>query len=495
MRLVLASRKSDLARIQAHQVGQVLSEAFPQLEIIFHFRESLGDKNLTDPLWKMPEKGVFTQDFYEDLMAEKVDLVVHSWKDLPIEQPPGTEIVATLKREDCRDLLLIKKGVRAHSGLKIFSSSPRREHNLQKSLKDLLPFETEFIGFEPIRGNIPTRIDKWLKSDHQGLVLAKAAVDRILTSSQEEFRSAREVVRSGLKASHWMVLPISINPAAAAQGALAIEIKSSRTELKKLLTQINSPSDFEDVMNERRILKSHGGGCHLKIGVTQRTHGFGVLTTVRGVDPQGRGVDCDLFSTNRNIEKSSTRSSWPVDLETPQWDRIPLVVKKPKNCAFWVSRAEAWPVDWDADWNDQIWVAGLKTWKRLAARGVWVAGSSDGLGEITETPLKHWPDGDLDWIKLGHGEGYIQEGVKLLPTYELKLNKWPSGDLNEKTNFYWSSGSTFLEAVRRFPEIRSRRHCCGPGNTYRVISDQLGQEQRPEVFPSYEAWLELTVSK
>ena len=76
--LRIAARQSELARLQARVVGAVLRERFPDVQVEFHFRESLGDKNLNDPLWKMPERGVFTEDFNEDLRQEHFDCVVHS---------------------------------------------------------------------------------------------------------------------------------------------------------------------------------------------------------------------------------------------------------------------------------------------------------------------------------------------------------------------------------------------------------------------------------
>src|SRR5215210_242806 len=108
MRLVLAARRSELARIQAFQVGRALAATHPQLTIEYSFHESLGDKNQNDPLWQMPVKGVFTQDLREGLLAGRYDLAVHSWKDLAIEDDGETEIAATLPRADMRDLLLIR---------------------------------------------------------------------------------------------------------------------------------------------------------------------------------------------------------------------------------------------------------------------------------------------------------------------------------------------------------------------------------------------------
>ena len=105
----IAARHSDLARLQAYRVGDALKRAHPGLEIVYNFRASLGDLNQTDPLWRMPEKGVFTEDFLKDLTQDAADLVVHSWKDLPTEPRPETEIVATLARADARDLLLFRR--------------------------------------------------------------------------------------------------------------------------------------------------------------------------------------------------------------------------------------------------------------------------------------------------------------------------------------------------------------------------------------------------
>src|SRR5438874_2959453 len=130
MRVTIGSRRSDLARIQAYQVGEALKTAHPQIEIKYSFHESLGDRNQHDPLWQMPEKGVFTQDLREGLLARRYDLAVHSWKDLAIEDDGRTEIAATLPRADMRDLLLVRRDkwdeAERSGRLTILTSSPRR---------------------------------------------------------------------------------------------------------------------------------------------------------------------------------------------------------------------------------------------------------------------------------------------------------------------------------------------------------------------------------
>src|SRR4051812_24280307 len=191
MRVTIASRRSDLARIQAYQVGEALRAVSPQIEINYSFHESLGDKNLNDPLWKMPEKGVFTQDFREGLLRGDFDLVVHSWKDLAIEDDPETEIVATLPRADQRDLLIVRHErwakVEETGVISILTSSPRRAHNLDSFLRVALPAKVQDLKFENVRGNVPTRVRKLLEGDDDGLIVAKAAIDRLLEASHAEF--------------------------------------------------------------------------------------------------------------------------------------------------------------------------------------------------------------------------------------------------------------------------------------------------------------------
>ena len=169
MRVTLASRRSELARIQAYQVGDALRRAHPQTEINYSFHESLGDRNQNDPLWQMPEKGVFTQDFREGLLRADFDLVVHSWKDLAIEDDPDTEIAATLPRADARDLLLVPKSrwpeIERTGAMSILTSSPRRGYNLNSFLGTALPAPLRELNFIDVRGNVPTRVRKLFSTE------------------------------------------------------------------------------------------------------------------------------------------------------------------------------------------------------------------------------------------------------------------------------------------------------------------------------------------
>ena len=116
-------------------------------------------------------------------MTDDADLVVHSWKDLPIESHAGTMVAATLERADPRDVLLVRRDVVRDkpAALSVLSSSPRRAWQLTTSLAPLLPWPTSELRMLPVRGNIPTRLKKLLTGDGDALVVAKAALDRLLS--------------------------------------------------------------------------------------------------------------------------------------------------------------------------------------------------------------------------------------------------------------------------------------------------------------------------
>ena len=111
----------------------------------------------------MPSEGVFTNDLRDELIHNQCDLIVHSWKDLPIEIGKQTIITSTLKRADKRDILFIKKKkINNDDAISVLCSSPRRQYNLENFIRNYLPKKYNIINFENIRGNIPTRFKKFI---------------------------------------------------------------------------------------------------------------------------------------------------------------------------------------------------------------------------------------------------------------------------------------------------------------------------------------------
>lgn len=468
MKLKLSSRQSVLAKTQAYQVGAALEKHHPNLSVEYLFRESLGDKNLKDPLWKMPEKGVFTEDFYLDLKEGRTDLVVHSWKDLPTAGKPDTEIAGTLPRADQRDLLLLKKSSQGKEKLRIFSSSPRRAFNLNEFLSWALPWKIDSLEFLSVRGNIPTRIQKLLEdAQTDGLVLAKAALDRLLVD--ERFPETIQSLRTSLELCKWMVLPLSENPNAAAQGALAVEISSSRNDIRKLVESINCPGTFQAASREREILGQYGGGCHLALGMSVLDRSYGRLEFVKGLSPEGEKIRIQKFIplkpkplsvTFEQLEFSSERKPNSISIEGVD--------------ALFVSKSDAWPVG-KASESMLIWSAGLQTWNKLARQGVWVHGSSEGLGETEDPRLSVLAGENLRWGRVSHDASAESFDKKSFGTYHLEL-KLLSKELSASSGYRWRSASEFQTALRVFPELRNRLHLCGPGRTWEAIRKTLGSE-------------------
>lgn len=495
MRLKISARKSDLARLQAYMVGDALKKKHPHLDIEFRFKESLGDINLTDPLWKIPEKGVFTEDFYGELKRGEADMVVHSWKDLPTEHKPDTVIAATLPRADQRDLLLLKTAhfekLKKDRALRIFSSSPRREYNLTDFFKSHLPFNLESVKFESVRGNIPTRIRKLLENPEiDGLIVAKAALDRLLAAPQAEFQDVQKQIRTYMNELTWAALPLSINPNAAAQGALAVEVMSDRTDMRELLNSIHDQETFDCAQKERDILSSFGGGCHQKIGVTVLSRSYGEITLLKGLTDQGKVLDTRTLTP---ISHAPTFAASALCVPEAKAERTSLTVKPldPAINALYVARTEAWPEGLKSP--GFVWTAGLKTWKNLAQKGIWVHGSSESLGEQEDSRIDVLAGIPLSWAKLSHEEGFESgaDNLSLIPTYSLRLSSMES--LKNKESFFWSSGSLFLHAVQVAPEILTQHHACGPGNTYKVIRAYLENNNafdptRLRIFLDQEDW-------
>lgn len=497
-KLVIGSRKSSLAKLQSYLVKKKIQEHFPNLEIEFYFKESSGDIDLTSPLWKMSGKGVFTKDFREDLISEKVDLVIHSWKDLDLSQEEGTEIISVLERADARDMLLFKKSFleEPKKKIQIYSSSPRREFNLVPFFKKAFPSSLQNLPIEflPVRGNMQTRISKWKESNEvQGLILAKAAIDRLLSedfieSKTEEYSSIRNFLREVLNSSLFMILPLSENPNAPAQGALACEIKSSRKEIFEIIKNLEIETVKKSVLEEREILKSFGGGCHQKIGVATFQTEHGKFRITKGKTDSGIILNEKKFSqTNEKQPKAiSFTKMFPNDNSKFEFKRIKLNEKiNSSRQIYFFSRFEAWNEKLNLD-DKIIWTSGLKTWFKLAEKNIWVNGSNDSLGEKISLGLEQiCPNSKT--IKLTHKDSdKTNSDFEKVFTYEIEPNL--NGlNLNEFTHFYWMSGSQFDFAVSKFPEIKSKFHATGHGITLEHLKSSLGHSNI-DIFISVEDW-------
>tara|TARA_B100000902_G_scaffold378673_1_gene412156 strand:- start:45 stop:1565 length:1521 start_codon:yes stop_codon:yes gene_type:complete len=498
-KLVILSRKSDLAVIQAHEFGEVLLSKYPSLKINYITKSTSGDIDLKTPLSQMPSEGVFTNDLRDELIKKNCDLIIHSWKDLPLDVGNQTEVAITLDRADPRDLLFIKKNsiqkINQNSSISIFSSSPRRQYNLESFVKNYLPFHIKNITFENIRGNILTRFKKFLDGNVDAFVVAKAAIDRLLNANQNDFPNLRNNLFLHISECLWNVIPLSVNPSSPGQGALAVEIRSEDTDLKNLLSELNNEADYANVILERKELQKYGGGCHQKIGVSFLNTHFGKVKYSKGEAENGSAFYEKIIYKNHNLLSVKAKSSdeiFPAEQSDYNFfNRVEIEdsnkkLSELKDKCIWISRESALPKNTNIDSSNIIWVSGLETWKNIAKRGIWVNGSSDGLGEDIECNIQHLTQNE--WIKLTHLDAPPSKIKKTISTYKLEKNKI-FDNLDNKTYFYWMSSSAFKLALTEFPSISEKFHFCGPGNTYNEIKNILGKDSKNLFIElSYKDW-------
>ena len=150
---------------------------------------------------------------------------------MPLDLGKKTLIAGTLSRADQRDILFLKKNkilqIKKNKNISILSSSPRRVYNLEFFAKHYLPFEINKINFLNIRGNIPTRFNKFINGSNDAFVVAKAAIDRLLNNKLKEFQDLTNILQKNIDQCLWTITPLSINPTSPGQGALACEVRNT----------------------------------------------------------------------------------------------------------------------------------------------------------------------------------------------------------------------------------------------------------------------------
>jgi hydroxymethylbilane synthase len=492
MRLRLLSRASDLATLQARLVAAALRARHPDVDVVLATQSSEGDRDRRVALWDAADKGLFTTDLSQALVDGSADLVVHSWKDLPIAPHPGTRVGATLERADPHDVLLVRRDVvAAHpASLTILTSSPRRAWQLERSLTPLLPWPVAALTTTAVRGNIPTRLAKLVRGEGDALVVAKAALDRLLSPASTH--DVAQAIRASLAACRWMVLPLDAFPTAPAQGALAVEIADRDGDVARLVASIDHEPTRRAVLAERELLAAAGGGCHEAIGATVRVRDYGIVTSVRGRMPSGDERQIwSLDAAGEPWPRTTSDRIWPRRDERDRAIRtkLPNAAIPPDASAFWIARADALPDPFTPSGDHVVWASGSRTWAKLAQRGIWVNGSADGLGDGETPGVDALAGGPLRWLRLTHADAGDPDA---LATYAVTRDL--PADLASRTHFFWTSGRLFRDALERFPALREARHASGPGRTAAAIRETLGPAAYRRVWLDYDQWLQTVLS-
>ena len=240
--IIIGSRGSQLALIQSESVAAKIRELNPSLEVSISQIVTKGDRSHHTHFDRIAGVGIFVKELEEALINGRIDLAVHSLKDVPTQVPQGLRLAAVTERIDPRDVLVSRAGGLAElpAGSKIGTGSFRRAIQLAAYRPDL-----EVVN---IRGNIDTRLRKVLYGEFDGVILAAAALIRL---------GWEDKISEYLSLEHF--LP------AVGQGALVVETQLGDEELAGLISPINHLPTWQSITAERAFLSALGGGCRAPI--------------------------------------------------------------------------------------------------------------------------------------------------------------------------------------------------------------------------------------
>jgi len=247
----IGTRGSQLALYQANWVKERLIQNYPGLRVALVKIKTTGDRIQDAPLAKIGGKGLFVKEIEEALAQGRIDMAVHSIKDVPTELPQGLRLSVITKREDPRDVFISRNGAPLKDlpqGAKIGTSSLRRQ-------AQLLYFRGDF-EMVPLRGNLDTRLKKLEAMNLDGVVLALAGVRRL-----------------GLESRITETLSQEISLPAVGQGALGIETRVGDGDVEERLRFLDDPDSSVAVSGERAFLRRLGGGCQVPIAAYGQTVG------------------------------------------------------------------------------------------------------------------------------------------------------------------------------------------------------------------------------
>jgi hydroxymethylbilane synthase len=286
----IGSRGSELAVRQAMAVARGLTAHEPGIAVEHIVVQTTGDRVSGTPLAMIGVKGLFTKELEEALLEGRIDIAVHSLKDMPTVCPEGLAVGVALPREDPRDVLVASPGTTLGSlppGSRVGTSSLRRRAQLLGRRPDLTVVD--------VRGNVATRLDKLDRGECDALVLARAGL-----------------IRLGLSHRVAEVIEVDVMTPAVGQGALAVESRVADRRANGLLHALDHRPTRLATMAERAFLKRLDAGCQLPVGalgtwqdgtltlvgIVADVHGRG---SVRGTDVASVEVDSDAAGTGTRL--------------------------------------------------------------------------------------------------------------------------------------------------------------------------------------------------
>lgn len=251
----VGTRSSALALWQTHYVIDLLKKDFPDCTFEVVEMSTKGDRILNQSLSAIGDKGLFTQELEHAMLNGDIDFAVHSLKDMPTSLPEGLGLTAMTRRQDPRDALLAKKGTSIESlpeGAVVGTSSLRRKSQLLHRRPDLKVID--------LRGNVQTRIKKFLGPQYDAAVLATVGLERMALDDHIVARlSVEEFVP------------------AVGQGIVVVESRQNDEAMLNMLAKINDTETWQCAAAERAFMRTVEGGCQIPIGALAEADGEELL--------------------------------------------------------------------------------------------------------------------------------------------------------------------------------------------------------------------------
>ena len=244
-KLIIATRKSELALWQANHVAGLLRDLHPGLEVELLPMVTQGDIILDRPLAQIGGKGLFLKELERALLREEADIAVHSMKDVPVEEVPGLSVDVVLERANPFDALLSKPGLglaELPAGSRVGTSSLRRQCQLKSSRPDLQVAD--------LRGNVNTRIRKLQEGEYDAIILACAGLERL---------GMDNLITETLRPPTW--LP------AATQGTIGVQCRSGDSAVASLIQPLLDPETALRTTAERSVATRLQGSCQVPLAV------------------------------------------------------------------------------------------------------------------------------------------------------------------------------------------------------------------------------------
>lgn len=269
--LIIGSRRSRLAQIQSQLISKKLCAHWADLTVKIELMDTQGDLNRRDPLPAIGGKGLFTLELENALREHRIDLAVHSLKDLPVEDSPGLTVVAISERAAANDVLVSRLAARLEDlppNAVVGTSSLRRAAQVLALRPDL--------RIKDIRGNVDTRLRKLDKpvQGYDAIILAQAGLDRL----------------GHVDLAHAHPIPETVMLPAPGQGALAVQGRVDDPETSRYLEALNHLVTRAAVTAERAFLAALGGGCSLPVGALALPEAGELFLRCTVAEPAGQRI-------------------------------------------------------------------------------------------------------------------------------------------------------------------------------------------------------------